>query len=192
MSKFVDHQIKFPPIFLPSRYPYRLHRVVRRNKQIVGNKAKGHISKRRWQENKARQIFRKMNISYPWYAHVCVRIRGWEMFVIRKIWLAFFSYYYHFDIHPFALLPTKQGHTASHRSFWDLFLACYRRNRAIQQVIGTIKDNLWNWLGQLAIGEDCGKGKCVFSVFALAILLPRWSLSNKICLFLLNFYHVIF
>ena len=33
--------------------------------QIVGNKAKGRISKRMFQENKARQIFRKTNISYP-------------------------------------------------------------------------------------------------------------------------------
>ena len=32
---------------------------------IVGNKAKGRISKRVFQEVKARQIFRKMNISYP-------------------------------------------------------------------------------------------------------------------------------
>ena len=32
---------------------------------IVSNKAKGRISKRVFQENKARQIFRKTNISYP-------------------------------------------------------------------------------------------------------------------------------
>ena len=32
--------------------------------EFVGNKAKGRISKRVLQENKARQIFRKMNISY--------------------------------------------------------------------------------------------------------------------------------
>ena len=32
---------------------------------IVGNKAKGRISKRVSQENKARQIFQKTNISYP-------------------------------------------------------------------------------------------------------------------------------
>ena len=32
---------------------------------IVGDKAKGRISKRVFQENKARQIFRKRNISYP-------------------------------------------------------------------------------------------------------------------------------
>ena len=31
----------------------------------VGNKAKGRISKRVFQENKARQIFRKTNFSYP-------------------------------------------------------------------------------------------------------------------------------
>ena len=33
-------------------------------KQHVGNKTKGRISKRMLQENKARQVFRKMNISY--------------------------------------------------------------------------------------------------------------------------------
>ena len=33
--------------------------------QFVGNKAKGWISKRVFLENKARQIFRKTNISYP-------------------------------------------------------------------------------------------------------------------------------
>ena len=33
--------------------------------QIAINKAKGRISKRVFRENKARQIFRKTNISYP-------------------------------------------------------------------------------------------------------------------------------
>ena len=33
--------------------------------KVVGNKAKGRISKRAFQEKKARQIFRKMNISHP-------------------------------------------------------------------------------------------------------------------------------
>ena len=32
---------------------------------VVGNKANGDISKRVMQENKARQVFRKTNISYP-------------------------------------------------------------------------------------------------------------------------------
>ena len=34
-------------------------------RQLVGNKAKGWISKRVFQENKARQVFRKTNIFYP-------------------------------------------------------------------------------------------------------------------------------
>ena len=33
--------------------------------KVVGNKAKGRILRRVFQENKARQIFRKTNISYP-------------------------------------------------------------------------------------------------------------------------------
>ena len=33
--------------------------------KFVDNKAKGPISKRVFQENKARQVFRKLNISYP-------------------------------------------------------------------------------------------------------------------------------
>ena len=33
--------------------------------EVVGSKAKGQILKRVFQENKARQIFRKMNMSYP-------------------------------------------------------------------------------------------------------------------------------
>ena len=32
---------------------------------FVGNKAKGRISKRVFQENKTRQMFRKRNVSYP-------------------------------------------------------------------------------------------------------------------------------
>ena len=44
---------------------------------IVGNKAKGPISKREFEENRACQIFRKTDISYPpRYAHVRVRIWG--------------------------------------------------------------------------------------------------------------------
>ena len=38
--------------------------------QFVGNKTKGQISKQVLQENKARQILRKMNISYP-LTHAC-------------------------------------------------------------------------------------------------------------------------
>ena len=52
--------------------------------KLVGNKAKGRISKRVFQENKARQIFRKTNISYPLIRTRCV-YREQEMFVFRKI-----------------------------------------------------------------------------------------------------------
>ena len=45
-------------------------------KEIVGNKVEGRISKRVFQENKARQIFWKTNIFYPLYAHLRVCIRG--------------------------------------------------------------------------------------------------------------------
>ena len=51
--------------------------------EIVSIKVKGRISKRLFQENKARQIFLKMNISYP-----LIRPRTYE-------------------ICPFALLPTR-------------------------------------------------------------------------------------
>ena len=45
-----------------------------KNSEFVGNKAKGRIPKRVFQENKARQIFRKT-----------------KMFVFRKIWRVLFS-----------------------------------------------------------------------------------------------------
>ena len=40
-------------------------KILQNKLEIVGNKAKGRIWKRVFQENKARQIFRKTNISYP-------------------------------------------------------------------------------------------------------------------------------
>ena len=48
---------------------------------FASNKAKEQISKQVFQENKAREIFRKTNISYPLIrtrmcAYVCVRIGG--------------------------------------------------------------------------------------------------------------------
>ena len=39
---------------------------------IVDNKAEGQISKQMLEENKARQIFRKTNVSYSPRTHVCV------------------------------------------------------------------------------------------------------------------------
>ena len=39
-------------------------------------------------------------------ANVRVRVRGYEMFVFRKIWLALFSWSTRFEIRRLALLPT--------------------------------------------------------------------------------------
>ena len=47
------------------KFPISLRNVKYGNKYFVDNKAKGRISKQVFQENKARQIFRKTNISYP-------------------------------------------------------------------------------------------------------------------------------
>ena len=46
------------------------------NNSIVGNKVKRQISKQVLQENKARQIFWKTDISYPYYAYVPVCTRA--------------------------------------------------------------------------------------------------------------------
>ena len=60
-----------PSLFYIWRTHYRPRWTLCRQKEyiamdeIVGNKTKGWISKRLFQENKARQIFRKINISYP-------------------------------------------------------------------------------------------------------------------------------
>ena len=45
--------------------------LLRINKHDIfdGNKAKGRISKRVFQENKARKIYRKTNFLTPWYVH---------------------------------------------------------------------------------------------------------------------------
>ena len=66
------------------------------NSEIVGNKVKGRTSKRVRQENKARQIFRKINMHYPQ-----------EMFVFWKIWRALFFWNTRFHIRPFTSLPTR-------------------------------------------------------------------------------------
>ena len=41
------------------------------NQEFVGNKAKGRISKRVFQEAKHAEISEKQTFLTPWYAHVC-------------------------------------------------------------------------------------------------------------------------
>ena len=59
--------------------------------QIVGKKAEGRISKRVFQENKARQIFPKTNIFYPQIHTRTCAYQGVKMLVFLKIWRALFS-----------------------------------------------------------------------------------------------------
>ena len=61
MTLFLSKNNQQRYLFYTQEYPYH----PRHNSHFVGNKAKGRISKQMLQENKARQIFRKTNISYP-------------------------------------------------------------------------------------------------------------------------------
>ena len=77
--------------------------------QIVGNKAKGRISKRRQLENRPRQIFRKSEHFLQSDTHTYVSVSGGQKFLpFRKIWCGLFSRYLCFEIRPFALLQTKR------------------------------------------------------------------------------------
>ena len=73
---------------------------------FIGNKAKGRISKGVFQENKARQIFRKKKFLTSWYAHVsgsktvCF-LENLPCFVFLKqpFWdFAYLPYYWRFSM----------------------------------------------------------------------------------------------
>ena len=63
---------------------------------FVDIKAKGRISKRVFQENKAHQIFRKMNISYP-----VIRLRTCAHHGVRNVRLSENLAWFVFLKHPF-------------------------------------------------------------------------------------------
>ena len=67
----------------------------------IGNKAKGQILKQVFQEKKACQIFQKRTF----LTYVCIS-GGEKCSFFWKISQALFSWNTHFEIHPFALLPT--------------------------------------------------------------------------------------
>ena len=73
---------------------------------IVSNMAKGRISKRVFQGNKARQIFRKTNISYPLIPTRTCAYQGVRNVRFSEIWCALFSWNTRFEIRPFAILLT--------------------------------------------------------------------------------------
>ena len=72
--------------------------------EIVSNKAKGWISKRVFQENKAPQIFRKTNISYALiHAHTCA-YQGVRNVCFSEN-LTWFVFFFETAVLGFALLP---------------------------------------------------------------------------------------
>ena len=72
-----------------------------------------------FQENKARQIFRKTNIFLPpdTHTYVCIS-EGKKMFFFWKIWRALFSWNTRFEICPFALLLTKSDSLKFWMYYW--------------------------------------------------------------------------
>ena len=88
---------------------------------LVGNKAKGRISKPVFQENKAHQTFRKVNISYPL---ICTRTFVYQgvrnvrfsenlacfVFLKRPFWDS-----------PFCLITDELGNITFHKSLWLLW-----------------------------------------------------------------------
>ena len=72
---------------------------------FIGNKAKGRTSKRVLQENKAREIFQKINIFNPLISTRASAYQGIRN-IFRKIRRALFSYNTRFAVCPFTSLPT--------------------------------------------------------------------------------------
>ena len=76
-----------------------------RLRHFVGNKAKGRISKRAFQESKARQNFRKTNISYPLIRTRTCAYQGVRNVCFSEI-LTYFAFLKHpFRDSPFCLIP---------------------------------------------------------------------------------------
>ena len=71
---------------------------------FVGNTAKGRISKRVFQENKARQIFQKTNISYPLIRTRTSAYQGVKMFVFSENLTCFAFLKLRFWNSPFCLI----------------------------------------------------------------------------------------
>ena len=71
-------------------------KILQNKLEIVGNKAKGRIWKRVFQENKARQIFRKTNISYP-----LMRTRTFVHQGVRNVYFSENLAWFIFLRHPF-------------------------------------------------------------------------------------------
>ena len=71
-----------------------------------GSKAKGRISKQVFQEKKAHQIFRKMNISYPLTRTRMCAYQGVRNIHFSENLASFVFWNTCFEIRPFSLLPS--------------------------------------------------------------------------------------
>ena len=93
--------------------------------QYVGNKAKGRISKRVFQENKACQISRKTNISYP-----LIRTRVWVAFLQN---LACFIFLKHsFQDWPFCIVTDDSSSDFIFGSLQFVVAKCDRHYQMVQ------------------------------------------------------------
>ena len=70
---------------------------------------KGESQKGCFKKTKRAKFSEKRTFLTPWYALRSVSIRGSEIFVFWKTWRALFFWNTHFEIRPFALLPTIYG-----------------------------------------------------------------------------------
>ena len=74
---------------------------------LTNSSMKKRNSKRRLKENKARQIFRKTNISYPLVHTQTYMYQGERNARFSKIWRALFSFYPCFEIDLFYLITNE-------------------------------------------------------------------------------------
>ena len=72
-----------------------------------------------------------------------VRIRGYKIFVFRKIWCAFFSKDTRFEIHPFALLPTTYGFSFSVARLIQSYLSNRNQRRKINNAYSSWEEILF-------------------------------------------------
>ena len=101
------------------------------NQYFVGNKAKGRIWKRVFQENKARQILRKTNISYPQIRTRTCAYQGVRNVRYSENLTCFVFLKHPFWDSPFCLITNVFTHNINYRKFWakcDVLMAIKTQN----------------------------------------------------------------
>ena len=90
---------------------------------------------------------KKMHVKFPdkltfltlWY--VRVRISGWEMFVLQKVWRDLFSYNHRFEICPFALLAAN--YSMLHKPLLKFIRPAERKTYHINDSVGIKLLTIW-------------------------------------------------